>query len=135
MGTSFQNPVGGFIIQTKEEIRNALVYNCLENPKIILDETEYEYILTCIRDKSLNKPSTYTFTCDECEEDFDHEVKVSEITKVIFNGYKPIQTRNFKIELQDIQNRKFYEEKMTSKNKSEANIGGSSSHHSESALR
>ena len=53
------------------------------------------------------------------EEDFDHEVKVSEITKVIFNGYKPIQTRNFKIELQDIQNRKFYEEKMTSKNKSE----------------
>ena len=105
--------------KTKEEIRNALVYNCLENPKIILDETEYEYILTCIRDKSLNKPSTYTFTCDECEEDFDHEVKVSEITKVIFNGYKPIQTRNFKIELQDIQNRKFYEEKMTSKNKSE----------------
>lgn len=105
--------------KTKEEIRNALVYNCLENPKTILDETEYEYVLSCIRDKSLNKPSTYTFTCDECEEDFNHEVKVSEITKVDFNGYKPIQTKNFKIELQDIQNRQFYEDKMSSKSKTE----------------
>lgn len=100
--------------KTPSEIRNAAVYNCLENPSEVLDDEQYQFILTAIRNASYDVPLKYNFSCIACDETFEYSVDPKEVFKAEFEGYVPIKTKNFELEMQDIRSRDHYEKIMTS---------------------
>ena len=95
------------------EIRNAIVYNCLENPTEVLDDEQYQYVLTAIRNASYSVPLKYTFACVACGQEFDYQVDPKKAFKAEFKGYIPIKTKNYEIIMQDIRSRETYEKIMT----------------------
>ena len=103
----------------KREIRNILVYNCLEDKSAIFDENQYQFALLQIREKSLKKKIVYTLTCEKCEKDYEYEIEINDIFKPINSGYKIIKADDIEIEVQDIKNREFYENKILNLTESE----------------
>lgn len=92
--------------------RQALVYNCLENPETPLDNEEANYLLLCIRAKSLKEPIRYTFKCPVCGEIFDTEVDLKLILNIESKPYGVIKTDQYSIAMQGIRNKGFYEKSM-----------------------
>ena len=99
--------------KTTKEIRDAVVYNCLENPTEVLDDEQYQYVLTAIRNASYKVPMKYIFSCIACGQDFEYKVDPAEVFKAEFKDYVPIKTKNYEIIVQDIRSRESYEKLMT----------------------
>lgn len=92
--------------------RKAMVYNCLEDHDFALDINEYQYVLFCIRNKSVDYITPYTVTCDHCHKDFVVDVDFNQVLSPRFAKYDDIVTANHMFELQEIKNQQFYEESM-----------------------
>lgn len=96
--------------KSQKDIRDALVYDCLES-KVILDDYEYQYILMQIRDKTLNTPLKYTLECPKCSKEFEYNANIQEVFKPKEADYTPIIVGDVKIELQSVMNQDFYNSK------------------------
>lgn len=92
--------------------KEALVYDCLEDEKIALSEEEYRYMLMIIRDATLKDRITYTFNCENCEEDYDYEANLVEIMKPEFEPYGDIIVNDRIFTMGELRNRGHYEEVM-----------------------
>ena len=91
-----------------ELMREALVYDCLENDNVALSDEEYKYVLCKIRDVSISDPIEYTFTCGSCGHEFDYNAKLSEIITCNKTKYGLIEAGNDSFVMGAIRNRKFY---------------------------
>ena len=98
--------------KTPYDARKALVYNCLENPNIALDVNEFQYVLFCIRNSSINYTTEYKVTCDHCKKEYFVDVPIKDALSVRFADYSTIETKNHVFALQEVKNQKFYEEAM-----------------------
>lgn len=94
------------------EKRKALVYNCLKDPEIALDNEEYNFILEKIRAVSIKDEIGYNLQCSNCGKEFSLYVNINDVTDCAFSDYHPIEVEDIKIELQDVKNRDFYESAM-----------------------
>lgn len=94
------------------EKRKALVYNCLKNPELPLDNEEYNFILEKIRAVSIKDEIGYNLKCSNCGKEFSLYVNINDVTDCAFSDYHPIEVDGIKIELQDVKNRDFYESAM-----------------------
>lgn len=92
--------------------RKALVYNCLETPDIALDINEFQYVLFCIRNASVDYVTEYNVVCDHCQKEYVVDVNFKDVLIPIFADYSPIMTKNYTFELQEVKNQQFYEEVM-----------------------
>jgi len=91
-------------------ITQNLVYNCIENKNIALTDEEIQYVFTQLRKLSVSETFEYTYKCIHCDYDNKEVLKIDDVSKPVFKEYKPIEVQGYKIELQDIKNKKFYEE-------------------------
>lgn len=91
-------------------VRQCLVYNCLEDKSIALDDYEYQYVLIKIRQASVGDGIKYSFICNHCQQKFDYDSKISDTMEPIHATYEPIVTDMYRIELGDVNNRKAYED-------------------------
>lgn len=89
-----------------------LVYDCLENPNIILSPEEFRYVFTQIRKESLGNDIEFEFTCASCESKFNKTLKLTEIVKPMGTKYSDIVVKNIKLGIGDIINKEFYESKI-----------------------
>lgn len=94
----------------KSEVRSILVYNCLEDNTVVFDENQYQYALLQIREKSLQKKIHFNLTCEKCGKDYEHEITISDVFKPVDGTYGLIKVGDIEVEVQDVQNRKFYED-------------------------
>lgn len=91
------------------KIKEALVYDCLEDNDIALSEEEYKYMLIRIREESIDEKVQYEFTCDHCNQSFDFEANLNEINKPIFKEYGDIIVGKHIFKMTNLRNRNFYE--------------------------
>lgn len=91
-------------------VRQCLVYNCLEDKDIALDDYEYQYVLIKLRQASIGDDIDYNFICNNCHTKFDHKSKITDTMEPISATYNPIVTDMYRIELGEVQNRKAYED-------------------------
>jgi len=101
-------------------LKEALVFDCLENKQIGISTEEYNYILTRIREKSLSYKIQYKFQCDSCANYFNHEINLNEVITSTFSDYSDITFDTHTFKMHDIPNRDFYEKAIA--NKPEAEI-------------
>lgn len=97
-------------------IKEALVYDCLENKTIALSEEEYKYLLLLIRAESLGTEFGYEFSCAECTKDYSYKVNINNIQKPVFKPYSEISVQNHSFKMQDIRNRSFYDNAIVDSN-------------------
>lgn len=99
------------LIQAKNDVerRKALVYNCIKDQNIALDNEEYNFMLEKIRSVSVKEKLKYTLTCDDCNKEFNLSVDIEDLIDCSFDDYKPLEYNDLIIEVQDIKNRDFYE--------------------------
>ena len=90
-------------------IKEALVYDCLEDKTIALSEDEYKYILTKIRETSLEDKVHYTFQCGKCNEVYDYDADLNAIMVGVFEPYGDITIKNHIFTMGSLKNRAFYE--------------------------
>lgn len=95
--------------QGQSEVRQTLVYNCLEDKSVVLDDYEYQYVLIKIREASVGDDIKYEFICPHCNTKFDHVAKLSDTMEPIHATYEPIIVDGYRIELGEVQNRSAYE--------------------------
>lgn len=93
----------------KQTLREALVYDCLEDKDIALSEDEYKYLLTKIRETSLEDKVHYTFKCINCEQLYDFNADLNVIMSAEFIPYGDIIFKNHIFTMTDLRNRAFYE--------------------------
>ncbi len=92
-------------------IREALVYDCLEDKTIALSDEEYKYMLFNIRYQSIPEPLLMDMECNECQEEFDLEIQYKDVVSVQgIEKYSEIEVKNHIFKMQDIKNRDFYED-------------------------
>lgn len=91
------------------ERRKALVYNCIKDQNIALDNEEFNFVLEKIRSVSVKDKLNYTLTCDECGKDFNLSVDIEDLIDCSFSDFEPLVYNDLIIEIQDIKNRDFYE--------------------------
>lgn len=91
-------------------VRQCLVYNCLEDKGIALDDYEYQYVLIKLRQASVGDDIRYNFVCNSCHERFDHDSHLTDTMEPIHATYEPIITDRYRIELGEVPNRKAYED-------------------------
>ena len=104
-----------FALRAAETIydkRKALVYNCLEKPETALDINEFQYVLFCIRNQSLDYVTQYDVTCDHCKKGYVVDVNFKDVLVPRFGDYTEIKTSSHTFELQEIKNQGYYEEAM-----------------------
>lgn len=95
--------------QGQSEVRQVLVYNCLEDKDIVLDDYEYQYVLIKLREASVGDEIKYNFVCNHCRAKFDYTAKISETMEPIHATYEPIVVDGYRIELGEVSNRGAYE--------------------------
>jgi len=95
-------------------IKEALVYDCLDDKNIALSEDEYKYVLFLIRDKSIQEKITYVFECTECEHQHEYSIDLEEVMKSEYKSTKEIQQNGHIFTMSNIKNRNFYETTMNS---------------------
>lgn len=91
------------------ERRKALVYNCIKDQNVALDNEEFNFVLEKIRSVSVKDKLNYTLTCDECGKDFNLSVDIEDLIDCSFSDFEPLVYNDLIIEIQDIKNRDFYE--------------------------
>jgi hypothetical protein len=96
-------------IQSTPMSREALVYDCMEDKKIALDEEEIKYVLIQIREASIKDPIEYTFTCENCNGQYDYSAKLSEIITLDGSNVGEIVSGSTSFEMGHVQNRDFYQ--------------------------
>jgi len=103
--------------QNKIDKRQALVYNCLDEPNTPLDNEEYNYMLLKIRSESLSPLITYTLKCPKCGKIHSANINLNDfLSKVNNTDYSNIIVNNINnttIELQPIKNKNSYETALT----------------------
>lgn len=99
--------------QNKIDKRQALVYNCLENPNIPLDNEEYNFMLLKIRSESLSPLITYTLKCPKCGKIHTASINLNDLIKTKNADYSTIEVDDNIIELQGIRNKNSYESILT----------------------
>ena len=97
-----------------ESIRDALVYDCLEDKNIALSDEEYKYVLCKIREASVKAPITYTFNCDKCDKEFEFVAKLSEILTPKSKTYGLIESGETSFVMGSVLNRDCYNEQLAS---------------------
>lgn len=99
------------LMQAKNDVerRKALVYNCIKDQNIALDNEEFNFMLEKIRSVSVKDKLKYTLTCDECNKEFNLSVDIEDLIDCSYNDYKPLVYGDITIEVQDVKNRDFYE--------------------------
>jgi len=106
-------------------IKEAIVYDCIDDKNIVLSEDEFRYALINIRAESVKTALVYNFECSSCENAYEFVTDVKDVVKPVFEKYKPIAVvssdTSYNIELGELCNRKFYEETML-KYKNEVDI-------------
>lgn len=95
-------------------IKQALVYDCLEDKKIGFNDDEYRYMLIKIREKSIGEDIDYVFTCSACEEDFDYTAHLPDVIKEKYKPYGDIKVNNHIFTMGWIQNREIYDQAISS---------------------
>ena len=90
-------------------VREALVYDCLEDSKICLSEEEYNFVLFNIREQSLDDKITYVFECPSCSEEFSYDADLTLVMKPEFKKAKEIDIDGHTFVLSEIRNKEFYE--------------------------
>lgn len=90
-------------------IKEALVYDCIENKNISLDNEEYKYMLIKIREVSLPSKVSYEFTCSSCDKEFEYKADLNEIMKPEFKKYGDISFMNHTFKMSNIKNKTFYD--------------------------
>lgn len=93
-------------------MKESLVYDCIKDKKIAFSEEEFTYMLIKIREASLKDKMSYIFDCEKCQNSFKLEVLASDVITPEFNEYKNITCSSTTFEIQEIKNRKFYDESM-----------------------
>lgn len=96
----------------RTEIQNALVYDCLEDKKIILSDEEYKHLVISIRSVSLGEEIKFNFTCDKCNEDYVFETKILDVVQPEFENFGKIESNGISFEMGDILNRIEYDKAM-----------------------
>lgn len=92
-------------------IREALVYDCLEDKTIALSDDEFKFMLFNIRYKSIPEPLLMEMECGECDEGFDLEIQYNDAVSVQGDDkYSEIEVRKHIFKMKDIKNRDFYED-------------------------
>lgn len=99
--------------EDKQALREALVYDCLEDKDIALSEEEYKYLLMKIRETSLEDKVHYTFKCVKCEQLYDFTADLNVIMSAEFLPYDDIIFKNHIFTMTDLRNREFYEGAIT----------------------
>ncbi len=95
--------------EDKRDLRDALVYDCLEDKTITLSEDEYKYILMKIRETSLEDKVHYTFKCVKCEQLYDFDADLNTIMSGEFLPYGDIIYKDHIFTMSSLKNREFYE--------------------------
>lgn len=90
--------------------REALIYDCLEDKRIALDEEELKYMIVQIRNASIGDPIEYMFTCESCEEPYSYLANLKEIMTLEGNNTGEIAIGNTVFEMTNIQNKDFYQD-------------------------
>jgi len=100
-----------FITNLKNQvlIKEALVFDCIEDKKIGLSDDEYKYILVKIRESSISDSVKFTFICDECLGDFEYIADLNKIMSTDFEPYGDIVFKDHIFTMGEILNRDFYE--------------------------
>lgn len=91
-------------------VRQTLVYNCLEDKDLVLDDYEYQYVLIKIRQASVGDTIKYNFVCSKCNTPFEYESSIDKTMEPIDANYNPIEVEGYRIELGPVINRKAYED-------------------------
>lgn len=90
-----------------------LVFGCIQE-QIGLNKDELEYMFAQLRTHSIGDETEFSYNCTnlECNKLNKAKMKVSQIYKPEFGKIDDIKTENLYIQLQDIQNPKYYNKKM-----------------------
>jgi hypothetical protein len=89
--------------------REALIYDCLEDKRIALDEEELKYMIVQIRMASLSDPIQYSFVCGGCSNPYEYAANLKEIITLDGNGIGEISSGKTTFEMSHIQNKEFYQ--------------------------
>lgn len=90
--------------------REALIYDCLEDKRIALDDEELKYMLIQIRMASLKDPIEYEFTCEKCKGAYDYSADLSQIVSMEGSNIATLVSGNTELEMSNITNKDFYQE-------------------------
>lgn len=94
----------------KQEMREALVYDCLEDKKIALSEEEFKYLMIKIRETSLEDKVQYVFNCSNCAQPFEFTADLNKIMTGDYKPYDEIVVKNHIFKMGELKNREFYEQ-------------------------
>lgn len=73
--------------------RQILVYNMIKEP-CMFDVPEYLYALIMIREASISDKLTYSFTCDNCKQEYTYVADFAKICTIENNVFKDVKTSN-----------------------------------------
>jgi hypothetical protein len=97
----------------KQLVREALVYDVVQDQNLALSEEEYRYLLLKIREESIKNPMFMNIECSECNTDFNYEIKIPEVVSVAGDeNYTDIEVGKHIFKMSDIKNRAFYQDLM-----------------------
>lgn len=100
---------------TPKEQENALyqslVFSVLETP-IALNRDELEYLFILLRIKNLGEFTYYNHLCPKCDKTSRIKLSIKDLISVSFGELSEINVNNIKLELQEIQNVKYYNDLM-----------------------
>ena len=97
-----------------KDAKDALVYDCLENKRLVLSEEEYKYVLVKIRSETLGTKYQYVLNCDQCNQNFDHFVNIDAIYEQKYSKYSEISAGTHSIKMTDLKSKEFYDQSMNS---------------------
>lgn len=100
--------------ESQSDVRQNLVYNCIEDKTIVFDDYEYQYVLIKLRQASIGDEITYHFSCEHCQTPFEYVSSLEETMEPIMANYAPIEVPGYKIEVGPVHNRKAYEKELFS---------------------
>ncbi len=90
--------------------REALIYDCLEDKRIALDDEELKYMLIQIRMASLSDPIDYTFNCEKCNKDYEFAADLRDIVTMEGTNVGDIVSGDNVITFGNITNKDFYQD-------------------------
>lgn len=103
-------------------LKEALVFDCIEDKNIALDAEEYKYMLMKIRNVSIKNEIKYDFTCSHCSNEFEYTADIEEIMTPEFKDYDDIISGKHIFTLTHVRNRQFYENSILGVNSEEEKV-------------
>lgn len=89
--------------------RDALIYDCLEDKRLALDEEELKFMIVQIRMASLSDPIQYNFVCEGCSNPYEYYANLKENISLDGTGVGELAEGNTVFEMGYIQNKDFYQ--------------------------